>query len=101
MPTDPRPRFDSLAQEVYLNLWRTYDRLRALEDELFAGYDLTAQQYNVLRLLKDRGVPVIQWRDWEVLDAHERSNGEAAGRERVKVVPREDMTDIALSRTKA
>jgi DNA-binding MarR family transcriptional regulator len=54
MPTDPSPapRFDSPAQEVYLNLWRTYDRLRALEDELFAGYDLTAQQYNVLRLLK-------------------------------------------------
>ena len=28
-------RFDSLEQEVYLNLWRTYDRLRAFEDELF------------------------------------------------------------------
>jgi DNA-binding MarR family transcriptional regulator len=41
-----------LAQEVYLGLWRTYDRLRAFEDELFAGFDLTAQQYNVLRLLK-------------------------------------------------
>jgi DNA-binding MarR family transcriptional regulator len=50
-PTDP-PRFDSLEQEVFLNLWRTYDRLRALEDELFARYDLTPQQYNVLRLLK-------------------------------------------------
>jgi DNA-binding MarR family transcriptional regulator len=37
---------------VFLNLWRTYDRLRALEDELFAGHDLTAQQYNTLRLLK-------------------------------------------------
>jgi DNA-binding MarR family transcriptional regulator len=46
------PRFDSVAQEVYLGLWRTYDRLRALEDELFARYDLTAQQYNALRLLK-------------------------------------------------
>src|SRR5215207_6127117 len=46
------PRFDSLHQEVYLGLWRTYDRLRALEDELFAGFELTAQQYNVLRLLK-------------------------------------------------
>lgn len=45
------PRFDSPLQEVYLNLWRTYDRLRALEDELFARFDLTAQQYNVLRLL--------------------------------------------------
>jgi DNA-binding MarR family transcriptional regulator len=46
------PRFDSLEQEVFLNLWRTYDRLRALEDELFARYDLTPQQYNVLRLLR-------------------------------------------------
>src|SRR5687767_9206823 len=45
-------RFDSLEQEVYLNLWRTYDRLRALEDELFATFDLTAQQYNALRLLR-------------------------------------------------
>src|SRR5260221_10371080 len=45
-------RFDSLEQEVFLNLWRTYDRLRALEDELFSRYDLTPQQYNVLRLLK-------------------------------------------------
>jgi DNA-binding MarR family transcriptional regulator len=45
-------RFDSLEQEVFLNLWRTYDRLRALEDELFSRYDLTPQQYNVLRLLR-------------------------------------------------
>ena len=45
-------RFDSLEQEVFLNLWRTYDRLRALEDELFGRYDLTPQQYNVLRLLR-------------------------------------------------
>jgi DNA-binding MarR family transcriptional regulator len=45
-------RFDSPQQEAYLNLWRTYDRLRLLEDELFGRYDLTAQQYNALRLLK-------------------------------------------------
>jgi DNA-binding MarR family transcriptional regulator len=43
--------FDSLEQEVFLNLWRTYDRLRALEEELFGAYDLTPQQYNALRLL--------------------------------------------------
>src|SRR5438876_10941768 len=51
----PKPgsaRFDSLEQEVFLNLWRTYDRLRALEDELFGRYELTPQQYNVLRLLR-------------------------------------------------
>src|ERR1041385_7352363 len=45
-------RFDSPQQEAFLNLWRTYDRLRLLEDELFSKFDLTAQQYNTLRLLK-------------------------------------------------
>jgi DNA-binding MarR family transcriptional regulator len=45
-------RFDSLEQEAFLNLWRTYDRLRMLEDDLFGRFDLTAQQYNALRLLR-------------------------------------------------
>jgi DNA-binding MarR family transcriptional regulator len=57
MSTPPAGRpgsggFDSLEQEVFLNLWRTYDRLRALEEELFSDYDLTPQQYNALRLLR-------------------------------------------------
>ena len=47
-------RFDSLEQEAFLSLWRTYDRLRAFEDELFARYDLTPQQYNALRLLRSQ-----------------------------------------------
>jgi DNA-binding MarR family transcriptional regulator len=47
-----RVRFDSPHQEAFLNLWRTYDRLRMLEDELFARFGLTAQQYNALRLLR-------------------------------------------------
>jgi DNA-binding MarR family transcriptional regulator len=51
-PAGTALRFDSLEQEVFLNLWRTYDRLRALEDELFGRYELTPQQYNVLRLLR-------------------------------------------------
>src|SRR5262245_41256903 len=60
----PRPglRFDSPEQEAFLNLWRTYDRLRALEDELFAPFDLTPQQYNVLRLLRaapPEGMPTL------------------------------------------
>lgn len=45
-------RFDSLEQEAFLNLWRTYDRLHVIEEELFARFDLTPQQYNTLRLLK-------------------------------------------------
>src|SRR5687768_12540995 len=52
------PRFDSPQQEAYLALWRTYDRLRAFEDELFARFDLTAQQYNLLRLLRAAREPV-------------------------------------------
>ncbi|MFO0863487.1 MAG: MarR family transcriptional regulator [Gemmataceae bacterium] len=45
-------RFDSPQQEAYLALWRTYDRLSALEDDLFGSFDLSAQQYNLLRLLE-------------------------------------------------
>jgi MarR family transcriptional regulator, organic hydroperoxide resistance regulator len=50
-PPAPR-RFDSLEQQVYLNLWRTYDRLREIEERLFLPHGLSAQQYNALRLLK-------------------------------------------------
>lgn len=55
-PRSPRTsrQFDSPEQEGFLSLWRTYDRLRALEDELFARYDLTPQQYNALRLLNSQ-----------------------------------------------
>jgi DNA-binding MarR family transcriptional regulator len=50
--TARKSRFDSLQQEAYLSLWRTYDRLKSLEDEMFAEFDLSAQQYNSLRLLE-------------------------------------------------
>ena len=43
--------FDSLEQEVFLNLWRTYDRLRSMEEGVFGPRGITSQQYNVLRLL--------------------------------------------------
>jgi DNA-binding MarR family transcriptional regulator len=51
-PAAPARRFDSPEQEAFLGLWRTFDRLRAMEEELFARYDLTPQQYNALRLLR-------------------------------------------------
>jgi DNA-binding MarR family transcriptional regulator len=47
--------FDSLEQEAFLNLWRTYDRLHILEEDLFARYELTPQQYNALRVLRGEG----------------------------------------------
>lgn len=50
--TVKKSRFDSLQQEAYLSLWRTYDRLKLVEDETFGQFDLSAQQYNSLRLLQ-------------------------------------------------
>lgn len=45
--------------------------------------------------LEERGVPTTSWSGWELLDAYERSLGEAEGRERVKVVPRDEMTRVS------
>lgn len=55
--------FDSPSQRVFLHLWRTYDLLKAIEDECLAGFGVSAQQYNVLRLLRaihPRAVPTMQ-----------------------------------------
>ncbi|MBB02547.1 MAG: MarR family transcriptional regulator [Planctomyces sp.] len=50
--TAERIPFDSAEQELYLNLWRTYDCLKALEERLFSQYQLSPQQYNLLRILQ-------------------------------------------------
>lgn len=52
--------FDSPQQEVFLNLWRTYDRLKALEEALFTRHGLSAQQYNALRLLRSASPGAMQ-----------------------------------------
>lgn len=61
-PQQPKPiRYDSLRQQAYLSLWRTYDRLKAYEDELFNRFGISAQQYNALRLLEawPDGLPTL------------------------------------------
>ncbi|MBU2698686.1 FAD-dependent oxidoreductase [Pimelobacter sp. 30-1] len=47
----------------------------------------------VVQHLAARGVEVVTWDGWQLLDAHEAALGAASGRdaERIKVVPREDM----------
>ncbi|MGN2635470.1 FAD-dependent oxidoreductase [Nocardia takedensis] len=45
----------------------------------------------VTAFLESKGIPFTTWQGWYRLDAHERSLGEPEGRERVKVVEREDM----------
>ena len=49
----------------------------------------------VTAFLDERGVHYTTWDGWETLDAHELSLGSEQGRERVKVVPRDDMVRIS------
>jgi ferredoxin--NADP+ reductase len=49
----------------------------------------------ILDFLGARGIPFTTWDGWGRLDAHEKSLGSAAGRERIKVVEREEMTRVS------
>ncbi|HEY3436826.1 MAG TPA: FAD-dependent oxidoreductase [Actinotalea sp.] len=48
----------------------------------------------VTAFLAERGVGHVEWSGWMLLDAYEQSLGEPRGRERVKVVPREEMLAV-------
>src|SRR5450756_2125477 len=45
----------------------------------------------VVAFLAERGVAPVEWSGWMVLDAYEQALGAPHGRERIKVVPREEM----------
>ncbi len=49
----------------------------------------------VTAMLEERGIRYTTVEGWHRLDLHERALGEAEGRERVKVVPRDEMVDIS------
>ncbi len=49
----------------------------------------------ILDFLEARGIPFTNWDGWGRLDAHEKSLGSAAGRDRIKVVEREEMTRVS------
>jgi DNA-binding MarR family transcriptional regulator len=51
-PPRARRRFDTLEQEVFLRLWRAYDRLHSIEEAFFKEHGLSPQQYNLLRLMR-------------------------------------------------
>jgi ferredoxin--NADP+ reductase len=51
---------------------------------------------DVIGRLERAGVRYLTWSGWELLDAYERGLGEAEGRDRIKVVPREEMVAISL-----
>ena len=48
----------------------------------------------LLHHLAERGVEITTWEGWERRDAHEVALGEASGRQRIKVVPREEMLRV-------
>lgn len=52
---------------------------------------------SVTALLDSRGVAYTNLDGWHKLDASELARGEERGRERIKVVPREEMLEISLS----
>jgi DNA-binding MarR family transcriptional regulator len=47
--------FDSIEEEVFLNLQRTAEALMGGLSEVLKTFDLTATQYNVLRILRGAG----------------------------------------------
>lgn len=49
----------------------------------------------VLEFLTERGLPVTDWGGFVRLDEHERHLGKTHDRERIKVVPRDEMTKIS------
>ncbi|MDR0482355.1 MAG: FAD-dependent oxidoreductase [Cellulomonadaceae bacterium] len=52
---------------------------------------------SVLEFLAAKGVEYVQWAQFEVLDRYEQMLGASQGRERVKVVPREEMLAISMA----
>lgn len=53
-----RQPFESLAQEAWLNLVRTFSQVQIRFERFLAEYDLTGGQYNILRILRGEGQPL-------------------------------------------
>lgn len=74
------------AKDTIDNLLQDLDKLKPAELGSTAA---------VLEHLSGKGVEFTTIEGWEKLDNHERSLGEAQGRERIKVVPRDEMIQIS------
>jgi ferredoxin--NADP+ reductase len=75
-----------------------------LEDRLTLPPAQNPDPHAIIALLEERGVEYTTWEGWNRLDAHEAALGKAwteaeadtgVVRERVKVVPREEMIRIS------
>lgn len=75
------------------------ETIRSLMDEFADGHRTATQRDPdaILHKLEADGVPYTTWHGWELLDTYEKALGEEAGRGRVKVVCRDEMTGISRS----
>jgi len=73
------------------------ETVEALLADLDAGLLVTptAEPEQLLQTLAERGVRVVDYTGWELIDAHERATGEPHGRPRVKLTSRDQMLHIA------
>jgi len=66
-----------------------------LEDQAKYWNPSKADEADVVALLESKQVKFLGWPEWLKIDARERSLGEAQGRERIKLVERQDFLDAA------
>ena len=74
---------------------QTIDMLLADVDFLVAPPSPAREAVDIY--LDGRGIEYTTWEGWEQLDQHELALGEAVGRTRIKVVPREELVRISRS----
>ncbi|MEO6310540.1 MAG: pyridine nucleotide-disulfide oxidoreductase, partial [Leifsonia sp.] len=55
------------------------------------------EESSIVELLDERGIRYTDLDGWHNLDEHEKALGAAQGRERIKVVPREEMVNISVT----
>lgn len=60
------------------------------------GTSTATSAEHIQELLESRGVRVVDWNGWRVIDEAERAAGERVGRQRVKLHDRDEMLRVAL-----
>jgi ferredoxin--NADP+ reductase len=67
-----------------------------IEDQASWWQPENPDEQSVVDLLESKNVKFLGWPEWLKVDATERSLGEAQGRERIKLVEREDFLEAAF-----
>jgi NADPH-dependent glutamate synthase beta subunit-like oxidoreductase len=96
-----KPADEQLGTEIPGNVYRGLALNQATDVHVFARRGPAQIKFTPMEFRELSHSPSIDvivhpegfttWREWERLDAHEVSRGREQGRERVKVVPLEDM----------